>query len=245
MNRSIPLLFLFSVFLSSCLSPESLQRAAIESHLESYLDEKGDALWEAELERWQLRKEREALYSRKYKNERQDFQTKGLPAWGPEEAHVSVIAFLDIDDIYSQMVFSQLEAVKRRYGDQVTFFYGYNPQNNLANSMSSARSVWALDQQGAAWPFVRWSLSVGNMARTKDIEEWVQAQDGIDLEKFRADRDSSAAEAAVLQSEKQALSLGLNNTPALLFEGVGLKGVQTLDHYIPMLEFLLGAKAPL
>lgn len=221
-------------------SSESQLRRQVYSALDQVLNERGDALWEEQMEIWAKRKQRQSIYYEKYLSERKDVSYEGLPIWGSPEAPVKVLAILDVEDVYSKMILPFLHQLKSRYGDKIAFYYFWNPQNNLLYSETAALAHWALAQQGLAWDFTFWALEDLGRGHEEEFLPWVKKQKTLDFEKFEIDRQSQEAREAISRTAALSQEWGAPNTPSLVFNGVVLVGVQSLDHYVPLVDMLLG-----
>ncbi|MFE6887559.1 DsbA family protein [Streptomyces sp. NPDC057694] len=98
-----------------------------------------------------------------------------------------------------------------------------------AESEAAARAAWAAGQQGRFWEFHRAAYADGAKEKgfAADRLEALAREAGVDdLGRFRTDRDSDAARAAVEKDRAEAYSLGATSTPSFLVNGQPIAGAQ-------------------
>lgn len=98
-----------------------------------------------------------------------------------------------------------------------------------AESEAAARAAWAAGQQGRFWQFHRAAYADG--AKEKGFGaarlDALAREAGVkDLDRFRTDRDGTAAHAAVTKDRDEAYALGATSTPSFLVNGQPLAGAQ-------------------
>ena len=98
-----------------------------------------------------------------------------------------------------------------------------------AESQAAARASWAAGQQGRFWEFHRAAYAQG--AKEKGFGavrlDALAREAGVrDLDRFRGDRDSKAAHAAVTKDQNEAYALGATSTPSFLVNGQPIAGAQ-------------------
>ncbi|MER5946423.1 DsbA family protein [Streptomyces sp. NPDC001904] len=98
-----------------------------------------------------------------------------------------------------------------------------------AESEAAARAAWAAGQQGRFWEFHRAAYAEG--AKEKGFAaarlDALAREAGVDdLDRFRTDRDSDAARAAVRKDRDEAYALGATSTPSFLVNGQPIAGAQ-------------------
>ncbi|MCQ4209043.1 DsbA family protein [Streptomyces longispororuber] len=98
-----------------------------------------------------------------------------------------------------------------------------------AESEAAARASWAAGQQGRFWQFHAAAYAEG--AKEKGFGaarlDALAREAGVkDLDRFRTDRDGSAAHAAVGKDRDEAYRLGATSTPSFLVNGQPIAGAQ-------------------
>lgn len=98
-----------------------------------------------------------------------------------------------------------------------------------AESEAAARAAWAAGQQDRFWEFHRAAYTEGAKEKgfgTDRLDALAREAGVKDLGRFRTDRDSAAARAAVKKDQAEAYGLGATSTPSFLVNGQPIAGAQ-------------------
>ncbi|MYW63300.1 thioredoxin domain-containing protein [Streptomyces sp. SID8379] len=98
-----------------------------------------------------------------------------------------------------------------------------------AESEAAARASWAAGQQGRFWQFHRAAYTDGAKEQgfgAGRLDALAREAGVKDLDRFRTDRDSQEARAAVKKDQDEAYRLGATSTPSFLINGQPLAGAQ-------------------
>jgi len=120
------------------------------------------------------------------------------------------------------------------------------------HSMPALRAVKAAEFQGGMEAHARLydRLQRAHLVEARNVaDEQVlydcAAEIGLDMERFRADFQSRASLEAVLQDRQEALALGVNATPTVVFNGKWvLPGAVPVDLYRRVINDLLAGRDP-
>ncbi|MBO1332084.1 DsbA family protein [Streptomyces sp. VRA16 Mangrove soil] len=152
-------------------------------------------------------------------------------AQGRADAPVVLIEYADFACGYCGKFARDTEpALVKKYVDEGTLRIEWrNFPIFGAESEAAARASWAAGQQGRFWQFHAAAYQEG--AKEKgfgaDRLDALAREAGVeDLARFRADRDSDAARAAVKKDQDEAYRLGATSTPSFLVNGQPLAGAQ-------------------
>ncbi|MGC9379876.1 DsbA family protein [Streptomyces sp. MH13] len=110
-----------------------------------------------------------------------------------------------------------------------------------AESEQAARASWAAGRQGRFWQFHDTAYAHPRERNKGDFAEkallTMAEEAGIeDLDRFRADMNSSAADAAVSRDVEEGYALGVSSTPAFLVNGRPILGAQPTDVFAEAVE---------
>ena len=107
-------------------------------------------------------------------------------------------------------------------------------------SVVAARAARAASEQGEFWAFHERLFAdqpQPNSGRlTTEFLEGIAAELGLDLEQFRSDMNSSETMSAIDADFDQALSDGVNGTPAFFINGEPVFGAQATSVFVDVIE---------
>ncbi|MFE6590941.1 DsbA family protein [Streptomyces sp. NPDC057781] len=110
-----------------------------------------------------------------------------------------------------------------------------------AESEQAARASWAAGRQGRFWQFHDTAYAQPRERNKGDFAEKallkMAGEAGIeDLDRFRADMASPAADAAVTRDIEEGYALGVSSTPAFLVNDRPILGAQSTDVFAEAIE---------
>jgi len=117
-----------------------------------------------------------------------------------------------------------LESVGQRYGQRVAFVYRHFPLRRLhQNSALAAQAAEAADRQGKFFEmhdvlFAKQS-SWSTQENVRETFAAYAQELNLDLDRFRADLESSATETVVREQEKSGQTYGVSGTPSFFLNG--------------------------
>ncbi|MEU3662428.1 DsbA family protein [Streptomyces sp. NPDC032940] len=108
-------------------------------------------------------------------------------------------------------------------------------------SEAAARAAWAAGQQDRFWEFHDQAYSKTRKKNTgafstDKLTAMAKAAGVADLDKWRADMDSDAADTAIRQDQNEGYSLGVTSTPAFLVNDIPVLGAQPVDTFKQTIE---------
>ncbi|GAA3968760.1 hypothetical protein GCM10022384_20090 [Streptomyces marokkonensis] len=110
-----------------------------------------------------------------------------------------------------------------------------------AESEQAARAAWAAGRQGRFWQFHDTAYAhprernKGEFAE-KELLAMAEGAGVEDLDRFRADLASPAADTAVTRDVEEGYALGVSSTPAFLVNGRPILGAQPTDVFAEAVE---------
>ena len=111
-----------------------------------------------------------------------------------------------------------------KYPDRVTLVYKHYPLTQIHNeAMNAALASWAAQQQGKFWQYHNALFDQQKTLNTNSYTT-IATTLGLDLAKFNRDRQSPQAKASVDADQQLGESLGIDGTPAIIFNGELLSG---------------------
>ncbi|MFF0699973.1 DsbA family protein [Streptomyces tendae] len=108
-------------------------------------------------------------------------------------------------------------------------------------SEQAARAAWAAGQQDRFWEFHDQAYGETHKKNTgafsaDKLTSMAKAAGVKDLDKWRTDMDSDAADTAVRRDQEEGYALGVTSTPAFLINDVPVLGAQSVDTFKKTVE---------
>ena len=143
---------------------------------------------------------------------------------GPATAAITIIEFGDYQCPYCRDWQPHIEAILRKYPDDVAFVFRHFPLEARGLAYAAARAAECAGEQGNFWRYHRELLAnpnwLGNAMRQFATKAGVQ-----DMEAFDRCLEDESPVAAIEEDRTAALELGARGTPAILINGVMSYGV--------------------
>lgn len=160
---------------------------------------------------------------------------------GEKNAKVTLIEYADFQCPACAAYHPLVNQILTDYKDKIYYSYRIFPLTNIhPNSHISAQAAYAAKVQGKF--FEMSDLLFNNQT------DWAELPDprsifvgfakklNLDVAKFQKDMDSDAAKNYVNDSEKRALSLGVNSTPTFFINGTQIKNPQNYDGFKKLID---------
>jgi protein-disulfide isomerase len=167
------------------------------------------------------------------------------PAKGPAGAPVVIVEFADFECPACGAMRPVLDEVFEHHRDTVRLYYKHFPLPMHPNAEKAARAAVAAMRQGKFWEMHHTLFENQTQLSVENVEKLAQGI-GLDLAKFRQDRDSEATADFVAKNRKQGEALSLQGTPSIFINGRRFSGngepKQDLEDWIALeLELTSGA----
>jgi cyclophilin family peptidyl-prolyl cis-trans isomerase/protein-disulfide isomerase len=166
--------------------------------------------------------------------------------WGPEDAPVTLIAYLDYQCPHCATLAPALLQLRADYPNDLRLVARHLPLASLHDKATlAAQAAEAAGAQGQFWRmhdrlFEEQATWVG--LPPTDFERWLVAQAadlGLDAKRFDADLTSLATTATVEAAVQAATGIGLDGTPSLAINGqyyAGPDDAWTLAAYVELIK---------
>jgi len=137
----------------------------------------------------------------------------------PRKAKVVVVAFSDFQCPFCTVVLPRLKGLMAQYGRRVVFCFKHFPtQMHGPNSVMSARAAVAAALQGRFWLMFDILYKHRRDQKPGQVERYAQII-GLDMARFRRDRDARTTRRMVALDKRQGLRFGVKGTPTLFVDG--------------------------
>jgi predicted DsbA family dithiol-disulfide isomerase len=144
--------------------------------------------------------------------------TAEAPSKGGAHARVTIVEFVDYECPHCKHAQTVVRQLVEDYPADVRVCFKHFPLSGHAMAKLAAEGAVAADKQAKFWPYNDkvWSNSDH---LTPAILEKAAKEAGLDVARWRADRDSDAVKARVEADRSEGIDLGINATPTLFING--------------------------
>jgi protein-disulfide isomerase len=170
------------------------------------------------------------------------------PSKGSAGAPIVVVEFADFECPACGAMRPVLDQLYEQHRDSVRVLFKHFPLAMHPNAEKASRAAVAAQRQGKFWEMYRVLFDNQTQLGVENVEKLAQGL-GLDLAKFRQDRDSEVTADFVAKNRKQGEALELSGTPSIFINGRRFSGTgepaQDLEEWIKLeLELLGGARPP-
>ncbi len=155
------------------------------------------------------------------------------PRRGPALAPITIVAWSDFACRYCNRVNATLEQLDRLYPGKVRWFYRHFPLD--PDQTIAAEASLAAAAQGRFWPMHDRLFAVHGQVDRPAVE-FIAADLGLDLNRFRAALDTGAYRAQVAADYEAAVALGVHSTPTFFVNGRPLNGSLPLREFVRIVD---------
>jgi len=152
--------------------------------------------------------------------------TAGRPAFGPKDAKVTVVEFVDFQcpfcGRYARQTFPRL---RREYGSRIRYVSRQFPLAIHDHARAAGVAAECANEQGAYWRYHHILFGHQNSLHRRALLEHAR-EARLDLTRFRACLGSRSAKARVARDERDGRGYGVTGTPAFFVNGHLLSGAQ-------------------
>jgi protein-disulfide isomerase len=162
------------------------------------------------------------------------------PSTGPDDALVTIIEFADFECPYCRKVTPTLDAVKKKYGDDVRIVFRQQPLPMHKQAVSAALASLAAHRQGKFWEMHELLFAAAEIKQLGNYDDLAK-QLGLDLAKFRSDMADSTLADQIAEDQKVATQFGATGTPVFFVNGRYLSGALPLESFKALIDEELAA----
>jgi protein-disulfide isomerase len=169
------------------------------------------------------------------------------PSKGSAGAPIVIVEFADFECPACGAMRPVLDQVYEQHRDSVRLLFKHFPLAMHPNAEKASRAAVAAQRQGKFWEMYRVLFDNQTQLGVENVEKLAQGL-GLDLAKFRQDRDSEVTADFVAKNRKQGEALELSGTPSIFINGRRFSGTgepaQDLEEWIKLELELLGGTPP-
>lgn len=180
----------------------------------------------------------EAFHNRFDPSKVKNVELGNAPTKGPSDAPITIVEFADFECPVCGATYPMLEKVIDLKKDKVRFAYKFLALPMHKNAEPAARAGIAAIAQGKFWEMHHKLFENQTRLSGPELEGYAR-EVGLDVAKFKADKDGKEATDRLEADKKQADVLGVKGTPTIYVNGREYDRSQDLLDWINMeLDFL-------
>lgn len=175
-------------------------------------------------------------------NQRYDVSIEGAPAWGPDDAPVTIVEFSDFQCPYCERFFLETyPLLKANFGDKIRFVYRDFPLFQIhPNATEAAYAANCAFEQDKYWEYH--DVLFNNQDKLATADLIVHAEDlGMDTEAFKECLQSGRYSEKVSRDYTDGVNLGVSGTPTFFINGKPLVGAQPYQIFADRINAELAA----
>ncbi|MBX5484406.1 MAG: thioredoxin domain-containing protein [Myxococcaceae bacterium] len=159
----------------------------------------------------------------------------GAYVQGRPDALVTMVEFSDYQCPFCGRANGTVNQLKQMYGDKLRLVMRHNPLSFHPNARPAALAALAAGEQGKFWEMHE-KLFANQRELTEENLEKFAKELGLDIAKWKQDRESSRLAAVIQKDQAVAQQLGATGTPAFFINGRKISGAQPLDNFKAVID---------
>jgi len=152
------------------------------------------------------------------------------PVRGAPNAPVTIVMFSDFQCPFCGRAEPTVKQIEDDYKGQVKVVWKNQPLPFHPNAMPAAKAAYAAYKQGKFWE-MHDKLFANQQALSPETYDKYAQELGLNMDKFHADINNPATEAAIKADSDQGTKAGASGTPTFFIDGRKLVGAQPIDQF--------------
>ncbi|MBK7860231.1 MAG: thioredoxin domain-containing protein [Archangiaceae bacterium] len=161
------------------------------------------------------------------------------PVRGNEGALVTIVEFSDYQCPFCSRAHNTVKQLEQDYGQKLRVVMKQNPLSFHPFAKPAATAALAAGAQGKYWEMHDKMFANQQNLDEASLEKYAQ-EIGLNLEKWKTDRNAQSVSDQISHDQGQAASLGANGTPAFFINGRKLSGAQPIDRFKALIDEEVG-----
>ena len=157
------------------------------------------------------------------------------PAMGGKHPKVTIVEWSDFQCPFCSRVEPTLKQITDTYKDDVRVVWRNEPLSFHPNAMPAAKAAMAAGRQGKFWQMHDLMFEHQGELSDAKYEEWAK-QVGLDLNKWRKDKESPEVAAQIAKDASYGQSIGADGTPSFFINGKFISGAMPFDSFKPVID---------
>ncbi|MFL5406314.1 MAG: DsbA family protein [Myxococcales bacterium] len=157
------------------------------------------------------------------------------PSIGPKHAKVTIVEWSDFQCPFCGRVDPTVRQILSTYKDDVRLVWRNEPLPFHPNALPAAKAAMAAHKQGKFWQMHELMFAHQNELSEAKYEEWAK-QIGLDVARWKADKDSPAIAEAIQKDNSYGQQVGANGTPSFFINGKLIAGALPFDTFKTVID---------
>ncbi len=163
---------------------------------------------------------------------------EGSPSMGAAKARVTIVESIDFQCPYCARLSPTLDRLVALYPRDVRVVVKHNPLAFHKRAMAAAKAAMAAHLQGKFWGYHDLLFENQKTLEDEDLERFAK-QLKLDMNHWRADKESKAVEEKILHDQASMVGHGARGTPACFINGKMVAGAKPLEAFKAEVEAAL------
>ena len=155
---------------------------------------------------------------KRYRLGRQTLDVASAPSKGNPGARVTLVEFVDYECPHCRLAQGLLRQAMDAYPNDVKVYFKHYPLSSHSYARLAAEAATAAQKQGKFWAYSDKIWTISDMLSPAGLDK-IAKEVGLDLAKFRADRERDDIKNRVQKDRDEGRELGINATPTLFING--------------------------
>ncbi|MCB0310301.1 MAG: DsbA family protein [Bdellovibrionales bacterium] len=243
-SRIFSALAIATLLLAGTVSAE-INDKEFEAALSKYLNtDKGQEQLGSAVESYFRKKQEEQAQQRARAAEREvenqfknpvKIDTAGKPTKGAANAKVTIVEFSDFQCPYCKKGKETMEAVLKKYPNDVKIVFMNLPLPFHEQAMPSAKAALAAGKQGKFWEYHDKLFENQGKLGPKYYEQ-LAGELKLNVDKFKQDMNSKEITDQINKEQALAKQHGISGTPGFFVNGVAVKGAYPPEHFSRIID---------
>jgi protein-disulfide isomerase len=176
---------------------------------------------------------------------RYDVSTDDDPAYGPENAPITIVEFSDYQCPYCTQWENQVwPQILKAYGDKIRLVYRDFPLSSIhSQAAQAAFAANCANEQNSYWPYHDKLFESKSGLGESALKEYA-SELNLDMTAFDECLSSQRYKDEVQADFDYAAKLGVNSTPTFFINGIALIGAQPFEVFKQVIDNELAGKNP-
>jgi len=159
------------------------------------------------------------------------------PAIGGKKPKVTIVEWSDFQCPFCGRVEPTLKQILTTYKDDVRIVWRNEPLSFHPNAMPAAKAAMAAAKQGNDKFWKMHDLMFANQSALSEAkyEEWAK-EIGLNLPKWKADKESPEVMAAITKDSAYGTQMGADGTPSFFINGKFISGAMPFETFKPVID---------
>jgi protein-disulfide isomerase len=159
---------------------------------------------------------------------RKTLDISAAPMKGNSAARIALVEFVDYECPHCKRVQPVMRQALDEFKNEVRLYFKHYPLGTHTNARLAAEAAVAAQKQGKFWPYSDgvWAKAEG---LTPAVLEQIAKDVGLDVDRWRKDRESAEVTGHVSKDRAEGEALGISATPTIYINGREFTDARDID----------------